>query len=358
MRQIMVAGIVGVAVAIILTPLLVKLFGERSPARDNRGAGPLGYAAERGTPTLGGVAVIAGMWAGYLVAHLVRSPGGSVGLSASGLLVLGLSTTCGAVGFADDFVKLREGRNSGVTGGGKFFGQVVAAGVFALLVLHFPDGNGFTPGSRKLSYVRDIPIMSLWVGAFVVLVCFLVVAWSSAVTISDGLDGLAAGSMAMTLGAYVLVTFWQYAHSCAIKPVPGCYDVRDPLDLALVCAAGAGACIGFLWWNAAPAKIVMGETGSLAMGGLLAGLSVTTRTELLMAVIGALFVAELASVVLQVAVFRTAHLRLFRMAPFHHHFEFSGWAETAIVIRFWLLAALSGAIGLMLFYAEHLPSRS
>jgi phospho-N-acetylmuramoyl-pentapeptide-transferase len=191
---------------------------------------------------------------------------------------------------------------------------------------------------------------------FLVFVCFVVVAWSNAVNLTDGLDGLAAGSMSLVLGGYVIITFWQYYHACETKPEAGCYNVRDPLDLALVCAAGAAACVGFLWWNAAPAKIFMGDTGSLALGGLLAGLSITTRTELLMIVIGALFVAETASVVLQVAVFRTTRNRLFKMAPFHHHFELSKWAETTVIIRFWLLAAMASAVGLGLFYSEYLSA--
>jgi phospho-N-acetylmuramoyl-pentapeptide-transferase len=132
--------------------------------------------------------------------------------------------------------------------------------------------------------------------------------------------------------------------------------VRDPLDLALICAAAAGACIGFLWWNAAPAKIFMGDTGSLALGGLIAGLSIVTRTELIMVVIAALFVAEAASVVIQVAVFRSSRRRVFRMAPFHHHFELAGWAETTVIIRFWLLAAIASAVGLALFYSEYLAA--
>ena len=190
----------------------------------------------------------------------------------------------------------------------------------------------------------------------------VVSAWSNAVNFTDGLDGLAAGSMAMVLGSYVLVTFWQYRNACSGGPKEGadvsagCYNVRDPLDLALIAVAGGGACLGFLWWNAAPAKIFMGDTGSLALGGMLAGLSITTRTELLMVVVGALFVAEIVSVVMQIAFFRTTGRRVFRMAPFHHHFELGGWAETTVIIRFWLLTAIACALGLSLFYSEFLTS--
>ena len=173
---------------------------------------------------------------------------------------------------------------------------------------------------------------------------------------TDGLDGLAAGAMAMVCAAYVLITFWQFRNACATAPGVGCYNVRDPLDLALIAAATAGACIGFLWWNAAPAKIFMGDTGSLALGGIIAGLSVTSRTEMLAVVIGALFVAEVTSVVVQILAFRTTGRRVFRMAPFHHHFELVGWAETTVIIRFWLLTAIACGLGVALFYSEWLAA--
>ncbi len=268
----------------------------------------------------------------------------------------GLRTGWAGEGFIDDFIKIRKGRNLGLTAAGKYLGQLTAAIVFGVLALQFRGENGLTPASRHLSYVRDITTVSMGVIVFLAFVSLVVVAWSNAVNLTDGLDGLAAGSMSLVLGGYVIITFWQYYHACATKPETGCYNVRDPLDLALVCAAGTAACIGFLWWNAAPAKIFMGDTGSLALGGLLAGLSITTRTELLMVVIGALFVAEAASVVLQVAVFRTTRNRLFKMAPFHHHFELSKWAETTVIIRFWLLAAMASAFGLGLFYSEYLSA--
>jgi phospho-N-acetylmuramoyl-pentapeptide-transferase len=184
----------------------------------------------------------------------------------------------------------------------------------------------------------------------------VVSAWSNAVNFTDGLDGLAAGCMAMVSAAYVLITFWQYRNSCASHPGLGCYNVRDPLDLALIAAATTGACIGFLWWNAAPAKIFMGDTGSLALGGIIAGLSITSRTEVLAVVLGALFVAEVTSVVVQILAFRTTGRRVFRMAPFHHHFELAGWAETTVIIRFWLLTAIACGLGVSLFYSEWLTA--
>jgi phospho-N-acetylmuramoyl-pentapeptide-transferase len=347
---------IALAVSILLTPILIRIFSRQGFGQEIRVEGPASHQSKRGTPTMGGVAIIAGLWAGYWGSHLIGIGYRADGPSASGLLVLGLTTALGAVGFLDDFIKIRKQRNLGLNKTAKLVGQLVVAVLFGILALQFHGASGLTPGSTHLSYVRDIATVSMGSLVFILFCYLLVSAWSNAVNLTDGLDGLAAGSMGFVLGAYVIITFWQYRNSCETDPGPGCYDVRDPLDLALICAAGAGACIGFLWWNAAPARIFMGDTGSLALGGMLAGLSITTRTELLMVVIGALFVAEAASVVIQVAVFRSSRRRVFRMAPFHHHFELAGWAETTVIIRFWLLAGVAAAIGLALFYSDYLAA--
>jgi phospho-N-acetylmuramoyl-pentapeptide-transferase len=260
------------------------------------------------------------------------------------------------VGFIDDVIKIRRSRNLGLNKTTKTIGQVSAAVLFGVLVLQFRNANGLTPASPDLSYVREIATVALAPGVFVLFCAIIVSAWSNAVNFTDGLDGLAAGTMAMVTGAYVLITFWQYRNACVTAPGLGCYNVRDPLDLAIIAAATAGACIGFLWWNAAPAKIFMGDTGSLALGGIIAGLSVTSRTEILAVVLGSLFVAEVSSVVLQILAFRTTGRRVFRMAPFHHHFELAGWAETTVIIRFWLLAAITCGLGVALFYGEWLAA--
>ena len=190
----------------------------------------------------------------------------------------------------------------------------------------------------------------------IVLVLFiwlLIAGASNAVNLTDGLDGLAAGASVMTFGAYTIVNIWQNNQWCGRADGPKCYDVRDPLDLAVVAAAITGACFGFLWWNASPAKIFMGDTGSLALGGALAGFAVLTRTEFLLAMLGGLFVLQTLSVILQVGYFKaTKGRRLFRMAPLHHHFEMLGWEEITVVIRFWLIAGIFVAAGLGVFYAE------
>ncbi len=354
MKQILFAVAIALAVSIVLTPVLIRLFTKQGFGQEIREDGPASHQKKRGTPSMGGVAIITGIWAGYLGTHLVGLAFGGEGPSASGLLVLGLATALAIVGFIDDLIKIRRSRNLGLNKRAKSVGQLTAAVLFGVLVLQFSNAEGLTPGSAQLSYVREIATVTLPPLLFVVFIVILVSAWSNAVNLTDGLDGLAAGAMAMVSAAYVLITFWQYRNDCATSPGLGCYNVRDPLDLALVAAATAGACIGFLWWNAAPAKIFMGDTGSLALGGIIAGLSVTSRTEILAVVLGALFVAEVTSVVVQILAFRTTGRRVFRMAPFHHHFELVGWAETTVIIRFWLLTAIACGLGVALFYGEWL----
>ena len=354
MRLILIAVGLSLAVSILLTPTLIRLFTRQGFGQEIREDGPPSHKTKRGTPSMGGVAILAGIWAGYFGTHILSMVFGGDGPSASGLLVLGLATALGAVGFADDLIKIRQARNLGLNKTAKTLGQIAAAVLFGVLVLQFRNADGLTPGSPQLSYVREIATVALPPALFVLFVVVVVNAWGNAVNFTDGLDGLAAGSMAMVSAAYVLITFWQFRNACATAPGLGCYNVRDPLDLAVIAAATAGACIGFLWWNAAPAKIFMGDTGSLALGGIIAGLSITSRTEVLAVVLGALFVAEVTSVVVQIIAFRSTGRRVFRMAPFHHHFELVGWAETTVIIRFWLLTAIACGLGVSLFYSEWL----
>jgi len=356
MRQILIAVAIALTVSILLTPVLIRLFTRQGFGHEIRADGPPSHKTKRGTPSMGGVAIIAGIWAGYFGTHLLGLTFDGNGPSASGLLVLGLATALGAVGFVDDMIKIRKARNLGLNKTTKAVGQVVAAVLFGAMALQFSNSDGLTPASAQLSYVRDIATLTLAPVLFILFCVVLVSAWSNAVNFTDGLDGLAAGAMAMVCAAYVLITFWQFRNACATAPGLGCYNVRDPLDLALISAATAGACIGFLWWNAAPAKIFMGDTGSLALGGVIAGLSVLSRTEMLAVVLGALFVAEVTSVVVQILAFRTTGRRVFRMAPFHHHFELVGWAETTVIIRFWLLTAIACGLGVALFYSEWLAA--
>ena len=215
------------------------------------------------------------------------------------------------------------------------------------------DSRHRTPAGTAISFIREPRDLTLPSIVLVLFIWLLIAGASNAVNLTDGLDGLAAGASVMTFGAYTIVNIWQNNQWCGRAAGPKCYDVRDPLDLAVIAAAITGACFGFLWWNASPAKIFMGDTGSLALGGALAGLAVLTRTEFLLALLGGLFVIQTLSVILQVGFFKpTKGKRLFRMAPLHHHFEMLGWEEITVVIRFWLIAGIFVAAGLGVFYAE------
>jgi phospho-N-acetylmuramoyl-pentapeptide-transferase len=269
------------------------------------------------------------------------------------MLVLFLMTGLGSVGFIDDLIKIRKQRSLGLTKAAKFAGQAVVAVVFGVLATHYTNGHNLAPASTHLSFTRDYALDFGAIG-FVVWAYLIVTATSNAVNLTDGLDGLACGTSVMVLASYVIIAFWEFGNSCTLKAAPNCYQARDPLDVALVAAAAMGACFGFLWWNAPPAGIFMGDTGSLALGGLFAGIAMTSRTELLLIVLGGLFVVETLSVIIQVAAFRGFRRRVFNMAPFHHHFELAGWNENTVIVRFWIIAGLAVAFGLGVFYAAFL----
>ncbi|MBI3685759.1 MAG: phospho-N-acetylmuramoyl-pentapeptide-transferase [Actinobacteria bacterium] len=350
MRQILIAAVVALLASILSTPLAIRGFRRRGFGQEIREDGPRTHLSKRGTPTMGGAVILIATVTGYFVAHLVARSQPSV----SGLLAVWLMAGLGLVGFADDFIKIRKQRSLGLNGRQKFAGQLFVAVTFAILALHYANGRSLTPASVHLSFVRDIPQISFGAAGFVLFAYLVVSGTSHAVNLTDGLDGLAAGSAAMVFGTYVVISFYQFRNACVPAAKAGCYQVRDPLDLALLAAAAMAACFGFLWWNAHPARIIMGDTGSLALGGLMAGLAILTRTELLLVVLGGLFVVETLSVMIQVAVFKWKRRRVFNMAPIHHHFELAGWAETTVIIRFWIIAGLAAAFGLGLFYAEYL----
>jgi phospho-N-acetylmuramoyl-pentapeptide-transferase len=353
-RSILVAAAFGLIISILATPVAVHLFRRKGFGQEIRDDGPESHLAKKGTPTMGGTVIVGATVGGYLIAHLFLIDQPGRGVTASGLLVLFLMVGLGTVGFLDDYLKIRFRRSLGLNKTAKLVGQLVIGVAFAVLALNFPDPAGITPASEFVSYVRDIGPLFLGSIGFVVLAYLFIAGFSNAVNLTDGLDGLAAGCSAMVCGAYTIISFWQFTHDCTSQLIDGCYTVRDPLDVTLVAAAGLGACLGFLWWNTSPARIFMGDTGSLALGGLLAGLAVVTRTELLLVVLGGLFVAVTLSVVIQVAFFRATRRRVFRMAPLHHHFELAGWTENTVIVRFWLVTGMSVAFGLGLFYADWL----
>ena len=337
----MLSAAIGLAVALLGTPLAIRAFRRRGYGQEIREDGPESHLTKRGTPTMGGSVIIAGTVAGYLLGHVA---GGS--FSARGMLVILVMVGLGIVGFIDDFLKVRHQRNLGLNKTAKIIGQVSVAVLLGYLAVHWA-GMG-----TQVSFVRQTGLTLGWL--FYFWVVFMVSAASNGVNLTDGLDGLACGSAAMVLGAYVIIAFWQFRHFCGDIGGSACYAVPHAQDISMVAAAGLGACAGFLWWNAAPARIFMGDTGSLALGGGLAALAIVTDTQLLLLVLGGLYVMETISVILQIVSFRAAHRRVFKMAPIHHHFELLGWPEFTVIVRFWIVAGLAVALGLGLFYGEFL----
>jgi phospho-N-acetylmuramoyl-pentapeptide-transferase len=356
-RSVLIAALTSLLVSITATPLAIRTFKRRGYGQEIREDGPTSHQTKRGTPTMGGTVIIAATLAGYGVAHAVNMGPGR-GPTASALLVLFLMTGLGLVGFLDDYIKIVKQRSLGLKSRAKLAGQSIVSVVFAVLALRFRNHSGLAPASRSVSFLRDSNIVfatgAVGTVLFVLWAYVMISAAANGVNLTDGLDGLASGAAVMVFMAYVVIAFWQFGNSCALPGVDlaGCYNARDPLDVSIVAVAAMGACFGFLWWNASPAKIFMGDTGSLAIGGAMAGISIVTRTELLLVVLGGLFVVETLSVILQVAGFKLSRKRLFNMAPIHHHFELAGWVENTVIVRFWIVGGLAVAFGLGVFYAE------
>jgi phospho-N-acetylmuramoyl-pentapeptide-transferase len=341
---ILLAAAIGFFVSLLGSPLAIRAFRSWGWGQRIREDGPRGHLEKMGTPTMGGIVILIGTVGGYLVALIVTKHA-----TAAGLLVVGVGLALGALGAADDLTKIVRRRSLGLSIGAKLAGQAAIGVLFAFLALHVAHV------SPDLSFVRDT---GLRLGFFFYVWVFIMISASAnAVNLTDGLDGLASGSSALVLAAYVVIAFWEFRHSCSAGlPSRFCYDlgVAQTLDLAVVAAGAMGAVAGFLWWNAAPAQIFMGDTGSLAIGGLLAGLAIMTDTQLLLLILGGLFALETTSVIVQVAMFRMTGRRVFRMAPLHHHFELLGWPEFTVIVRFWIIAGLAVAFGLGLFYADFL----
>lgn len=360
MRAILLSSGLAVICSLLGTRLAIGWFTKHGLGQPIRDDGPTTHHVKRGTPTMGGVVILLSATAAYLAATMLT--GGRP--SASAWLLLLLFLGCGAVGFLDDFIKVYTQNNQGLTSRAKIAGQTAVALGFGLLATRFfADERGVRPASQHISTTHDWGV-KLPLIVVMLVIWFIVTATSNAANLTDGADGLLAGTSAMVFGAYTLVNIWQNNQLCG-SPRPTvvesqCYQVRDPLDLAVYSAAIAAACIGFLWWNAKPARIIMGDVGSLAIGGALAGLAIMSRTELLMTVIAGLFVLEAVCVLMQMSYFKLTRRitgtgrRIFRIAPIHHHFEHLGWDEVTVVIRFWIIAGLCVAAGLGIFYADWL----
>ena len=343
MIPLLIAAAVGLLASIFGTPYAIRFFRRREIGQFIQ-EDIVGHAHKQGTPTMGGVVFVTAAAFGWLLSHVrVWTPGDGFSLevrpfSQGGLLAVFALVGMALVGLADDWTKYSRKRSLGLSKTAKIIGQLAIAGVFAY---------GATQAGivTELSFVRPLGI-DLGV-FFVVWVLIMLIGAANGVNLADGMDGLAAGSSALVVASYTVIAFWQFRN-------PDFYSAVDPLELAIISAAMFGALLGFLWWNAPPAKIFMGDVGSQGIGGLLAALALLTNTQLLLVVLGAIYVAETVSVILQVASFKLTGKRIFRMSPLHFHFDLGGWPETTVVVRFWILTGIGVALGLGFFYGDFL----
>ena len=334
-RLLLAAGI-SVAVSLVGTRLLILALTKRRIGQPIHEDVPSGHTVKAGTPTMGGIAIVAGCVAGYLVSNLWDGV-----FTWTGLISVAAIVGAGIVGFLDDWLKITRERNLGLNKRAKTIGLLAVAVGFALGMLWL------TRVHTSISFTRwDDMGIELSRGVWAVWAVVLILAASNAVNLTDGLDGLAAGSGAIVFAGYLFIGYWIFRHPS--------YGISVGLELAVVAAAMMGACTGFLWWNAAPARIFMGDTGSLAIGTGLAALALSSSTAMLLPILGAVFVVETLSVIIQVAAFRTTGRRVFKMAPIHHHFELMGWPETTVIIRLWMITGGATAFGIALFYREFL----
>ena len=363
MIGLLTAAAVAMVFTLLLTPLFARAFRRLNLGQFVRADTPTTHVVKRGTPSMGGVVFVTAAIVGYLVGQLA----GRQLPSGAGLLVILMMVGLGAVGFIDDFLKVRRKNSTGLSGPLKIVGTVIVGTIFAVLSITYRDPNGLTPASTAISFVRDLDFdfvavfgPSVGVVLFVAWIVLITSSTSNAVNLADGLDGLAAGSSVIAIGSYIIIGFWQFQQSCSSLTINAdnifkCYDVSYPLDLATIAAAIVGSLIGFLWWNTSPAQIMMGDTGSFALGGALAALAVLSRTELLLIFIGGLFLIITGQVIVQRIYFKaTRGKRIWLASPLHHHFEMKGWAEVTVVVRFWIISGLFVASGVGLFYAEWL----
>jgi phospho-N-acetylmuramoyl-pentapeptide-transferase len=363
MIALLFAAATAMVFTLVLTPLFAKAFRRMNLGQFFRADTPTTHVVKRGTPSMGGIIFIVAAVLGYFVGKLV----GREAPSVPALLVLFMMVGFGLIGFVDDFLKVRRKNSLGLRGPYKIIGTLVIGAIFAVLALAYQGQNGNSAATTSISFARDLPGFDLavlfgvtGVVAIVIWIALISTAVSNAVNLADGLDGLAAGSSIIAISAYIVIGFWQKKQECGAPQADPfrCYEVASPLDLAVVAAAIVGAVVGFLWWNTSPAQITMGDTGSFGLGGALTALAVLTHTELLLLLIGGLFLIVTGQVIIQRIYFKlTKGKRIWRASPLHHHFEMKGWAEVTIVVRFWIISGLFVSVGLGIFYLEWLSNR-
>jgi len=336
MNWIFTAVIFGGLFSLILTPLFIKFQRKKQIGQRIRVDGPQSHASKIGTPTMGGVIFIISSLISYIIVSLIKFYRHDV-FSYEGIFVVSVFIFCGIIGFVDDYISLVRKRNLGLRGWVKI-SLLIAVCLYFILISRYV---------LRLDTTLTIPFTALklelgnW---YYFIPALIIISTTNAVNLTDGLDGLAAGSSAIVLAVFSFIAFLEWS----------VLDISYSIDIAVVCGAAVAASAGFLWWNTAPAEIFMGDTGSYGLGGLIAAVAVILKQEVLLIVIGGLFVLEALSVIIQVLWFKLKKKRVFKMAPLHHHFELLGWYEIKVIIRFWIICTLFAGLGFFIYYLKFL----
>lgn len=349
--QVFLAVALSMFVMVGSIPLLIRVLRSLDIGQEIRADGPEGHHVKQGTPTMGGMAIMLTSLAVFALMAVLALPGEGASLTRienftgglkSAVLVLGATLACGVLGFIDDYSKVANKRSLGLTPSAKLIGQTAIGLAFSLLAVNWAHISPLvrvplsTLDIDMGAWALTLPIGGLAVNVpwiYIAFVTFMIVAMSNAVNLTDGLDGLAAGTVTVVSLVFGAIAYQQ-----------------NSLPIALVAAAIAGSCLGFLWWNTHPADIFMGDTGALGLGGGLGALAVVTKTEILLIIIAGIFVVEALSVAIQVLVYKRTGRRVFKMAPIHHHFEMIGWSETKIMVRFWIVTGVLAGLGFALYF--------
>jgi phospho-N-acetylmuramoyl-pentapeptide-transferase len=328
MARVLVAALVAMIISILAGPKFIEFLRKNEFGQHIREEGPQHHSAKQGTPTMGGLLIVLAASLAFLATSDYTLPA---------LTIFGTTLACGAVGFCDDFIKLRHRRSLGLPGRWKM-----------LLLLAITVAVGIAAHRQELRHDVFVPVVNVWVPldwGWYVLLFVIIAGAANGVNLTDGIDGLAAGTTIIALFTFTTMAVTIYIRSGA----PG-HRIETRLDAAFIGAAIIGAAIGFLWFNASPAEVFMGDTGAFAMGGALAAMAIFLKVELLLILVGGIFLIEALSVVLQVLTFKWWNRRIFLMAPIHHHFEMKAWSETKIMVRFWIVTGILCAAGFALFY--------
>ena len=338
MVRVLIAGLVAMVIAIVIGPTFIEWLRRTGVGQQIREEGPARHIVKQGTPTMGGLLILATAIAPFLVVSLYTLPG---------LTLLVATLACGLIGFADDYLKVRRRRSLGLSGRWKMLGLLAVTALVGYAVHEADYLKEGAPATQIYFPVVDVNVDLHWL--FYPFLFVVIAGTANGVNLTDGLDGLAAGTCAISIATLLAIAAISWIRSGPVGERSDNY-----LDIAIFAAALMGGVIGFLWFNAFPAEVFMGDTGSMALGGAIATLTILTETEVLLIFIGGIYLIEALSVMIQVASFKRTGRRVFLMAPIHHHFEMKAWSETKIMVRFWIVGAILAAIGFVLFYRYYL----